>query len=394
VSVLPEGLAARAARRTRRTERGEREYLLALAEGRPDLVTLGRGDPDLPTPPHIVDAAQRALAEGATHYTHWQGRTDLREAIADKCRRDYGVAVHAGQVIVTAGAQEAVYVAFQALLDPGDEVLLADPHYTSYSTAVRLAGGVPVFVPAREDRAFVVDPSDVEARVTRRTKLLVVVTPENPTGAVLTQDAVQALGRIAVRHDLLVVADDIYERFVYEGPPHASVAAVPGLADRAILINGFSKTYSMTGWRLGYLVVPGPLVPAMEVIKHTLTICAPAVSQAAGLAALRGPQGCVDELRRIYAERRRILLSGFEALGLGGRWSRGALYVFPRITSTGVSAYDFCARLLTDAGVQIFPGTAYGGGDGYVRASFLQPAETLRVAMERLTPVVRALQSR
>jgi len=387
-------LAARAARRTRRTERGEREYLLALAEGRPDLVTLGRGDPDLPTPPHIVDAAQRALAEGATHYTHWQGRTDLREAIADKCRRDYGVAVHAGQVIVTAGAQEAVYVAFQALLDPGDEVLLADPHYTSYSTAVRLAGGVPVFVPAREDRAFVVDPSDVEARVTRRTKLLVVVTPENPTGAVLTQDAVQALGRIAVRHDLLVVADDIYERFVYEGPPHASVAAVPGLADRAILINGFSKTYSMTGWRLGYLVVPGPLVPAMEVIKHTLTICAPAVSQAAGLAALRGPQGCVDELRRIYAERRRILLSGFEALGLGGRWSRGALYVFPRITSTGVSAYDFCARLLTDAGVQIFPGTAYGGGDGYVRASFLQPAETLRVAMERLTPVVRALQSR
>ena len=394
MSVLPEGLAARAARRTRRTERGEREYLLALAEGRPDLVTLGRGDPDLPTPPHIVDAAQRALAEGATHYTHWQGRTDLREAIADKCRRDYGVAVHAGQVIVTAGAQEAVYVAFQALLDPGDEVLLADPHYTSYSTAVRLAGGVPVFVPAREDRAFVVDPSDVEARVTRRTKLLVVVTPENPTGAVLTQDAVQALGRIAVRHDLLVVADDIYERFVYEGPPHASVAAVPGLADRAILINGFSKTYSMTGWRLGYLVVPGPLVPAMEVIKHTLTICAPAVSQAAGLAALRGPQGCVDELRRIYAERRRILLSGFEALGLGGRWSRGALYVFPRITSTGVSAYDFCARLLTDAGVQIFPGTAYGGGDGYVRASFLQPAETLRVAMERLTPVVRALQSR
>jgi len=144
------------------------------------------------------------------------------------------------------------------------------------------------------------------------------VTPENPTGAVLTQDAVQALGRIAVRHDLLVVADDIYERFVYEGPPHASVAAVPGLADRAILINGFSKTYSMTGWRLGYLVVPGPLVPAMEVIKHTLTICSPAVSKAAGLAALRGPQGCVDELRRIYAERRRILLSGFEALGLGG----------------------------------------------------------------------------
>ncbi len=317
---VPSGqtIAARASKRAvARGGGGDRERLLALAEGRRDMVRLGRGDPDLPTPPHIIEAAKRALDSGATHYTHWQGQPDLREAIAEKCRRDYRVQVTVDQVIVTAGAQEAMYVVFQALLDAGDEVLLADRHYTSYSRAIRLAGGVPVFVPTREANDFVIDPQDVEALISPRTKLLVVVSPENPTGAVIPADTIAALGRIAHEHDLMVIADDIYEKFVYEGPPHTSIAAEPALGDRTIMINGFSKTYAMTGWRVGYMAVPRELVGPMQVIKHTLTICAPAVSQAAALAALEGPQDCVDDMRRVYAERRQILLSGFEPLGMG-----------------------------------------------------------------------------
>lgn len=388
----PNAVGVSASQRAAGSGPGERERLLAMAHGRADLATLGRGDPDLPTPPHIVEAAKRALDEGATHYTHWQGHSDLREAVTEKCRLDYGVAVHPDRVIITAGAQEAVYVSFQALLDPGDEVLVADPHYPSYSAAIRLAGGVPVFIPTIQARNFVIDPSEVEARISPKTKMLVVVTPENPTGAVIPRETITQLADIVRRHNLLAIADDIYERFVYEGPPHASFASIPALSDRTVMINSFSKSYSMTGWRIGYMVVPAPLVGAIEVVKHTLTICAPAVSQAAGLAALTGPQQCVAEARSTYAGRRRILLDGFERLALGGHWSRGALYVYGAIGSTGLSAYDFCVRMLTDANVQIFPGTAYGGGEGYVRASFLQPAAHLEAALDRMAPVIRALR--
>ncbi len=378
-------MAARASKRAVRQGGGDRERLLALAESRRDVVRLGRGDPDLPTPAHIIEAAKRALDHGATHYTHWQGQLDLREAVAEKCRRDYRVEVAADQVIITAGAQEAMYVVFQTLLDPGDEVLLADRHYTSYSRAIRLAGGVPVFVPTHEANNFVIDPQDVEALISPRTKLVVVVSPENPTGAVIPPDTIAALARIANEHDLMVIADDIYEKFVYEGPPHVSIASDPALGDRTIMINGFSKTYAMTGWRVGYMVVPRELVGPVQVVKHTLTICAPAVSQAAALAALEGPQDCVDEMRRIYAGRRRILLDGFEPLGMGGRWSRGALYVYPRVPRDGESSYDFCVRVLEQANVLIFPGTAFGAGEGYMRVTLLQPTEVMREAVSRMT---------
>ena len=371
---------------------GGRERLLAKAEGRTDVIRLGRGDPDLPTPRHIIEAAKRALDTGATHYTSWQGRGDLREAIADKCRRDYGVPASADQVIVTAGGQEAVYATFQALLNDGDEVLLADPHYNSYSRAVRLAGGVPVFVPCDEQHAFALDPAAVEARITKRTKILAVITPNNPTGAVIPEAEVRALAELAIRHNLLVIADDIYERFVFGDTPHVSAAAVPQVADRVIIINGLSKTYAMTGWRLGYLVPPRALVPALEVLTHTMTICAPAVSQAAGVAALTGPQDSVREMRDIFADRRKVLLAGFEELGLGGGWSQGGHFLFPNITSTHLSSEEFCERLMEETGVMMFPGTAFGAGEGYLRVSFLQPIDAIRTAVERIGPAVRRLQ--
>jgi aminotransferase len=381
-------IAARASTRASGVRTGDRERLLALAQNRRDVVSLGRGDPDLPTPAHIIEAAKRALDGGATHYTNWQGRPDLRDAVAEKCRRDYGAEVSGGQVIITAGAQEAMYVAFQTLLDPGDEVLLADRHYTSYSRGVRLAGGVPVFLPTREETGFVIDPRDVEARITPRTKLLVVVTPENPTGAVIPPGTIAELGRIAVRHDLIVIADDIYEKFVYEGPPHASIAAEPDLFRRSIVINAFSKTYAMTGWRIGYMVVPQELLPAVEIVKHTLTICAPAVSQAAALAALTGPQDCVAEMRGIYATRRRVLLDGYAPLGMGGGWSRGALYVYARVPNPQLTSYEFCVNLLERANVLVFPGTGFGSGEGYVRTTLLQPEAVLVEAVSRMSAVL------
>jgi aminotransferase len=381
-------IASRVSKRATGTRSGDRERLLALAQARRDVVTLGRGDPDLPTPPHIIEAAKRALDKGATHYTEWQGRLDLREAVAEKCRRDYGADVQARQIVITAGAQEAMYVTFQTLLDPGDEVLLADRHYTSYSRAVRLAGGVPVFLPTREETGFVIQPHEVEARISPRTKLLVVVSPENPTGAVIPPDTIAELARIALRHDIMLVADDIYEKFVYEGPPHATVAAIPDVRDRTILINGFSKTYAMTGWRIGFMVVPPELVAPVEIVKHTLTVCAPAVSQAAALAALTGPQDCVDEMRTTYAARRRILLDGFEPLGMGGRWSRGALYVYARVPDRSVTSAEFCVTLLERANVLIFPGTAFGSGQGYLRTTLLQPADVLAEAVSRMAGVL------
>jgi len=383
-------LAGLVGRRAAAQRFGERERLLTEAAELRDLVTLGRGDPDLPTPQHIVEAAKRALDDGETHYTHWRGRADLREAIAATYRAR-GVDAHPDRVIVTAGSQEAMFVTFQALLDEGDEVLLGDPHYGAYSASIRLTGGTPVFVPTART-GFVLDAEEVERRISPRTKALVVVTPDNPTGAVIPVPALEALAQVARRRNLVVVADDIYEHFVFEGPPHAYIAGLPGMMERTVVINGFSKTYAMTGWRIGYLIAPPAFTEPMEMVRYILSICAPAVSQAAALAAVTGSQECIAEMRRIYSERRRVLLDGFAALGLPCPQSVGSLFVFPSIASAGLGAYDFCRRLLREAGVQIFPSTAYGHVDGYVRASFLQPVEVLREAIRRMTGPVREWQ--
>jgi len=364
---------------------------MRLAEGRTDLVPLGDGDPDLPTPLHIIRAAQRALEEGATHYTHWQGREDLRRAICEKYRREFAVAVDPAQVVVTQGAQEAVYLAFQTLLDPGDEVLLADPNYGPYESAIKLAGGIPVYVPTVEEHGFVIQPQDVAARLGPRTKALLLVSPNNPTGAVIPREVMGDLAEVAGQHDVFVVMDELYEKMMFDGSVHVTAASFSGMDHRTFTINGFSKTYAMTGWRVGYLFGPQPIVSKMDVVKHTMTICAPAVSQAGALAALTGPEDSVDEMRQIYTERRQILVEGFRAMGLRCDWSKGGLFLYVNIGSLGVRSYDFCLRMF-DAGVQTFPATAFGGGDGYIRISFLRPAEMLRLAIERMKPVVREFQ--
>jgi aminotransferase len=367
--------------------------LMDMADGRTDLVSLGDGDPDLPTPPVIVRAAQEALDDGATHYTHWQGRTDLRAAICEKYRREFGLIATPSQVVVTQGAQEAVYISFQTTLNPDDEVLLADPHYGPYTSAIKLCGGVPVYVPTREEDRFVIQPRDIRERITPRTKALLLVSPNNPTGAVIPGDVMADIAALANAHNLLVIMDELYEKMMFDGAVHVTAAVYPGMAERTITINGFSKSYAMTGWRLGYLIAPPPLIAKMEIVKHTMTICAPAVSQAGGLAALTAGEDALAEMVATYRERRQVLIDGFRAMGLRCDWSVGGLFLYVNIGALGVRSFDFCLQLF-EAGVQAFPATAFGGGDGYIRVSFLRPADQLRLAVERMAPVVERFTRR
>lgn len=317
-------LPIRAAARAARVEPGLRDQFFAAARGIPDLIGLGRGDPDFATPPHIVEAARRALDQGFTHYTHWRGMPELRAAIARKLDRENGLSVDPDtEVVVTSGAQEAVYIAMQLLLDPGDQVLIADPHYSGYDAAIELAGGAVVPVPTYERDNFELRPELLEASISPRARLLLLVTPNNPSGDVVSRERCEAIARIAERHNLVVVADELYENFIYDGSHHISFASLPGMRARTITINGFSKTYAMTGFRLGYVAGPAEFMRLIGELKYAISICAPAAAQMAGLAALEGPQDVVREMSREYDERRRFLLSALDGMGLTYGTPRG-----------------------------------------------------------------------
>ena len=276
------------AERMRRVDAGRAEALMAMLQRRPDGIGLGRGDPDLPTPPHIVEAGRDALARGATRYTSLRGLRELREAIADKLRAENGITADPElEIVITTGTQEAVFVILCALLDRGDEILLADPYYNSYATMLAYLQGVLVPVPTSPQDGFQIDPDEFEKRVTPRTKAIVLLTPNNPTGTVYAPERLEAIARVAERHGLYVVSDELYEKLIFTGRAF-SLASLPGLEARTITINGFSKAYSMTGWRVGYLAAPRAIADRLVTLRHTLTICAPAMSQHAAVAALRG----------------------------------------------------------------------------------------------------------
>jgi aminotransferase len=383
-------LAQRTANRVGRAPRGEREILLELAQGQKDLIKLGRGDPDLDTPGVIIDAAVHALRNGYTHYTHWAGMLELRQAIAEKLKRDNGLDYDpASEIVVTTGGQEAMNVIFQGLINEGDEVLIADPYYTAYKSVVDLAGGVVKTIPTVEKDNFALQPESIEQAITEKTKVLIVVSPNNPTGAVIPKETLQRIAEVAVSNDLLVVSDEIYERIVFDDVQHVSIASFPGMRERTIVLNGFSKAYSMTGWRIGYFAAPSDFVDQVQMVKYNLTISVNHATQAAALAAL-SPEGqrTIEETRAIYSERRRVMMDALDAMGLSYSYPGGAMYVFVNIQSTGKTSFEFCRDLLQDAGVQIFPGTTYGT-EGYVRISFLAPVERLRVAMDRMNEAVK-----
>lgn len=362
-----------------------RTKMLEIASQLPDVIAMGRGDPDFHTPAHIVDAAKAAIDDNQHHYTHPAGLPQLRQAIADRLAGVYGLDYGMDEIVVTAGVQESVMLTMLALVEPGDEVLITSPRFTSYDTAVQLCGGVPVPVPTYEADDFALTPEAIEARITQRSKLLVLVTPNNPTGAVTPPDVIRQICDLVVKHNLILISDEIYADLIYEGSEHLSAASLAGMKERTITFNGFSKTYAMTGWRVGYLAAPAPFVRMITEPRHTLSINTSTPSQFAALAALTGPQEPVLAMKAAYAQRRAYLMPALDEMGLTYGHPGGAFYIYANVSSTGLSAPDFCEQLLRQTGVLIFPGELFGDDSGqYIRISYLQPLGRIEEAVARM----------
>jgi aminotransferase len=366
-----------------------RTRMLELARDLPDVIPLGRGDPDLHTPKHIVEAAEAAIDANQDKYTHPAGLPELREAIARKLKAENNLDYIPEEVIVTDGVQQAITLCMLALVEKGDEVLLASPLYAAFDAAARLCGGVPVSVPTFERDDFALMPTAIEARLTERSKLLVLVTPSNPTGAVTPPAVIEHIADLAQRHDLVVISDELYEKLIYEGSDHLSIASLPGMKERTVTLNGFSKAYAMTGWRVGYMAGPESFIRKLVDPRHTLSISTSTPSQFAALAALTGPQDAVEEMRQIYARRRAYMMKALDQIGLTYGHPGGAFFIYANISSTGLPAPQFCDTLLRRGQVLIFPGTMYGDeSEDYTRISYLQPLERIEEAVARMERVI------
>lgn len=352
-----------------------------------DVIPLALGDPDLPTPAHIVAAAQRAIASGAADLPGADpaGMAELRAAVAGKLRCENGVPAVPEGVVISTGGQEGLFLVVRAILRTGDEVLVPDPRYPSYDTAIQIAGGKIVSVPTSEADGFDLDPAEVEARITPRSRALLLVSPGNPTAGTILPSNIRELARIARRHDLLVISDEIYEKLLYDDAEHLSIGSLTGMAERTITVNGFSKTYCMTGWRLGWVAGPSEIMREVVRLKALVSRAAPTVSQHAGLAALQGSQEILDEYLAIYARRRRIVLDTLDRLGFSYGPPRGGFYVFLNAASSGMPAEELSRKLLSEAHVLIFPGTGFGANwSQYMRLAWLVPEERIAEAMSRV----------
>ena len=359
------------------------------AQGR-DVIHLEIGEPDFDTPGGIVEAGAEALRGGWTHYGPAAGIPELREAIAAYVNRSRGTAYGPEHVVVTPGGKPIMFFAMLALVEAGDEVIYPDPGFPIYRSMVDFVGGTAVPLPIREANQFRVDIDELASLITPRTKLLVLNSPGNPTGGVLTPDEVAAVAELATRHDLTVLSDEIYSELLYEGE-HASVAALPGLLERTILLDGFSKTYAMTGWRLGYGLMPPPLVEAFGRLMVNSVSCTSMAVQRAGLAALTGPQDEVGAMREAFRRRRDLVVDGLNAIeGISCLRPAGAFYAFPNITGTGRSSAEFADTLLQGHGVATLAGTAFGDhGEGYLRLSYANSEENLTRALGRIAEAAR-----
>ena len=366
--------------------------LLEMADEHEDVIRLGRGEPDIPVPDHIAAAAKKAIDDGHTTYTPPAGLPQLRSALATKFKSDNGLDYDpAREIIVTSGAQEAMVVTLQTLLDPGDEVILASPYYMAYESNIHLAGGVPVFVPTYEEEGFELLPDAVSAAITERTKLVVLVTPNNPTGGILTRETLEGMAVVIEENDLVAISDELYEKVVYDGFEPVSFASLPGMRERTVTINGFSKAYSMTGLRVGYMAGPADYIRKALEPRHSLSICAATPMQYAALAAVEGPQDFFAEMMTEYEVRRATMKKHFDDLGVTYGPPKGAFYFFANVKAAGMSSYDFCVKGLQDHGLLFFPGSMFGAaGEGYIRISYLAGTKQLDEAMSRFGDLWRA----
>lgn len=356
-----------------------------------DVISLGIGEPDFVTPWHIREAAVYSLEKGRTGYTSNLGSPKLRRAISDYVARNFSVEYNPhDEIIVTVGVSEAIDIALRALLNPGDEVLYHEPCYVSYSPSILLAGGVPVPVATRAEDEFSLRASDLEKAVTRKTRLLMLNFPTNPTGAVMPQEELKRIAAFAVKHDLVVLTDEIYSELTYDGTPHHSIAALPGMKDRTVFLHGFSKAFAMTGWRIGYACGPSDIIEAMMKIHQYSMLCAPIMAQEAAFEALERGARSMERMKEEYRLRRNFIVSSLNDAGIPCHLPKGAFYIFPDIRGSGLTSREFSLKLLESKHVAVVPGTAFGpSGEGYVRCSYATAMDQIKEATKRIADFVR-----
>ena len=365
-----------------------------LASSRKDAISLGVGEPDFRTPYLIRDAAINSLVDGETQYTANRGLIELRREISLYLSERYHLSyVPEDEILVTIGASEAIDLALRTLVSDGDEVLIPDPSYVSYAPGVVFAGGVPVSVETKQEDAFRLRSDRLEKAVTSRTKLLILPYPNNPTGAIMEQSDLEAVAEVVKRHDLLVISDEIYSELIYGQHTHSAFASIPDMLSRTVTINGFSKAFAMTGWRVGYACGPGEIISVMNKIHQYAIMCAPRQGQVAAAAALRigretGYESVLS-MRESYDRRRRLMVDAFRGMGLDCFEPFGAFYVFPSVRRTGMSSEEFCSRLLQEKNIAAVPGNAFGAsGEGHIRCCYATAVEKINIALERMADFV------
>ena len=358
-----------------------------------DVISLGVGEPDFPTPWEIRKAGILSLESGKTRYTSNRGLESLREEIGKYVDRKYGVSYDAkSEILVTVGGSEAIDACIRAIASPGDEIIIPQPSYVCYEPIAALCGCKPVIIETKAENAFKITPEELSAAITPRTKALILPYPCNPTGAIMEKADLEAIAGILRGTNILVISDEIYAELTFGDAPHVSIASIDGMRERVVLINGFSKTFSMTGWRLGYACGPKPIMEQVTKIHQFAIMCAPTTSQHAAVEALRNGDEAVAAMREEYDMRRRLIVNGFNKLGLSCREPKGAFYAFPCIRSTGMSSEEFCEKLLWAEKVAVVPGTAFGeSGEGFVRASYCYSTEHILEALKRIERFLNSL---
>lgn len=357
-----------------------------------DAISLGVGEPDFDTPWHIREEGIYSLEKGRTFYTSNSGLKELKEEVSKYLDRRFGLKYESsGEIMITVGGSEAIDGALRAMLDEGDEVILPQPSYVSYEPCIVLADGVPVIVELKEENGFKLTRQQLEEVVTEKTKILIMPFPNNPTGAIMTEEELKPIVDFVIEHDLFVISDEIYSELTYSGT-HASIGAFPGMKERTIVINGFSKSYAMTGWRLGYACGPKVILDQILKIHQFAIMCAPTTSQYAAIEALRHGDADVEKMRNEYDRRRRFLLNAFQEMGIECFEPFGAFYMFPSIKKFGMSSDEFATRLLKEEKIAVVPGTAFGDcGEGFLRISYAYSIEDLKAALERIESFIKKL---
>lgn len=365
-----------------------------IAESMENVISLGVGEPDFPTPWQVRSAGIRSLEQSRTRYTSNAGMVTLREEIAKFMNRKYHLSYEPqGEILVTVGGSEAIDLCIRAVVSPGDEVIIPQPSYVCYEPITCLAGGVPVIIETKAEDDFKVTPEQLKAAITPKTKALILPYPCNPTGGIMEKADLEAIAQVLRDTNILVISDEIYSELTFGGRTHVSIASIEGMQDKTVVINGFSKNFSMTGWRLGFACGPAPVLKQITKIHQFAIMCAPTTSQYAAVEALQNCDEAVAAMKEEYDMRRRLMVQGFNEIGLTCREPAGAFYAFPCIASTGLTSEEFCEKLLYAKEVAVVPGTAFGkGGEGFIRASYCYSTEHIKEAIRRMGEFVEELK--